>query len=223
MKNGTVYAGKLKKAYTKLRQTVGSPGLPDPDAPLRRLAVAILGVGSSDHAAERALDRALTSLVDWNDVRASSASELNRATGNSIPQGTERCQRLIDALQSIFDRENELSLDRLKTVGRREARHYLEGLQGVDEYATASVILWSLGGHAIPVNDRLLQSLREADLVNPTAGRAEVQAFLERHIGATEAKRFSVIMQSFAKGKPSSSKRAKATQTAKATRTSRSK
>ena len=46
MKNGTVYAGKLTKAYAKLRQTVGSPpGLPDPDPPLRRLAVAILGVG----------------------------------------------------------------------------------------------------------------------------------------------------------------------------------
>jgi len=221
MKNGTVYAGKLKKAYAKLRQTVGSPVAPDPDPPLRRLAVATLGVGSSDQEAERALDRALTTLVDWNEMRVSSAAELNRATGNCIPHGVERCQNLIDALQSIFDRENELSLNRLKTVGRREARHYLAGLQGIDEYAAASVILWSLGGHAIPVNDRLLESLREADLVNPTADRAEVQAFLERHIGAAEAKRFCVIMQSFAAGKPSLAKRAKATQSADAAKTPR--
>lgn len=223
MKNGTVYAGKLKKAYAKLRQTVGSPVVPDPDQPLRRLAVATLGVGSSDQEAERALDRALTTLVDWNEMRVSSAAELNRATGNCIPQGVERCQNLIDALQSVFDRENELSLNRLRTVGRREARHYLAGLQGVDEYAAASVILWSLGGHAIPVNDRLLHSLREADLVNPDADRAEVQAFLERHVGATEAKRFCLIMQTFATSKPSSTKRPKATQTARTAKTSRSK
>ncbi len=90
-----------------------------------------------------------------------------------------------------------MSLERLRSVGRREARQYLEQLEGVDEYAAASVLLWSLGAHAIPVGDRLLSALRAAELVHPTATRAEVQAVLERHVSAAEAQEFCLIMRSF--------------------------
>ena len=207
MKNGTLYAGRLKRAYAKLHQSVPKTGIPEPTDPLRQLGVAILSVGCTEADGERAIDKALTTMVDWNEMRASSASELNKAIGNAIPQGVQRCQELVVALQSIYDRENRLSLDRLKTMGRREARSYLEQLHGVNEYAVASVLLWSLGGHAIPVNDRLLLALRDADLVNPTADRAEVQAFLERHISATDAKEFCWVMRSFGDGKRRTAKR----------------
>lgn len=209
MKNGTLYARRLKKAYAKLRRSMTKLRIPEPDDPLRRLAIAILGVGASDEEARRAIDRASTTMVDWNEMRVSDRSELNKATGNMIPQGVQRCQQLIAALESIFYRENRLSLDQLKSMGRREARHYLEQLEGVDEYAVASVLLWSLGGHAIPVNDRLLTGLRNADLVHPSASRAEVQAFLERHVNATEAKEFCVIMRSFAASARSLGRRGK--------------
>jgi endonuclease III len=223
MKNGTIFAARVSKAYAKLRHSVSRPEIPAPDDPLRRLGIAILGVESSDEDAERAIDRAFTTMVDWNEMRVSNAHELNEATGNAIPHGVERCQQLIDALQAIYDRENLLSLDRLKTMGRREARHYLEQLNGLDEYGVASVVLWSLGGHAIPVNDRLLQVLREADLVNASADRAEVQAFLERHVGAADAKEFCLVMRSFTVAKPSASKRAKAKSTARKKKVSKPK
>lgn len=210
MKNGTMYAARVKKVYTGLRQSVPKPEVPEPDDPLRRLVIAILGVGWSDEQAARAVDRALTTMADWNEMRVSSAIELNKATGNAVPKGTQQCQYLVSALQSIFDRENRLSLDRLKNIGRREARHYLEELDGVDAYAVASVLLWSLGGHAIPVNDRLLEALRAADLVHPSADRAEVQVFLERHVPAVEAKEFCMIMRSLGARRGPSSRRTRA-------------
>lgn len=206
MKNGTLYGAKVKKAYAKLRHALPSPRIPEPDNPLRRLAIAILGVRCGDAEAQRAINRALTTLVDWNEIRVSSAFELNKAMGNTIFQGTQQCQRLIYALQAIFDRENQLSLDLLWGLGRREARHYLEPLPGVDEYVVASVLLWSLGGHAVPVNDKLLKVLREADLVHPSADRAEVQSFLERHIGAADAKEFCLIMPSLSVTKRTASR-----------------
>lgn len=218
MKNGTLYAGRVKKAYARLRHGHLKPEIPESDDPLRRLAIGILGVGCSDAEAQRAINRALTTLVDWNEIRVSDGFELNKATGNMIPQGVHRCQQLIAALQSVFHHENRLSLDRLRSMGRREARHYLEQLDGVGEYSVASVLLWSLAGHAIPVNDRLLAALRDADLVNPSASRGEVQGFLERHISAAEAKRFCIIMHSLlpkagfrakrSKAKPTSRKKA---------------
>ncbi len=213
MKNGIKYAGRLRTAYKRLRQAVPGPTIPEPDDPLRRLAIAILGVGCGEEEARRALDRALSVLVDWNELRVSSAHEVNQATGNSIPHGPQRCQQLIHALQAIYEREHRVSLDRLGSLGRREARQYLAKLKGVDEYAAASVILWSFGGHAIPVNDRLMHALRHAELIHPEATRAEVQAFLERHVSANDAKQFCLIMRSFHPPKRSSAPRGKSART----------
>ena len=207
MKNGTLYAGRLKRAYSKQRQLVTNSDIPEPTDPFRCLATAVLAEESTEVEAKRAVDRILDTMVDWNEVRVSDGSELNRAAGNTMRQGVRRCQILITALQSVYDSENRLSLDRLKSVGRRDARQFLEGLDGVSEYVVASVLVWSLGGHAIPVNDRLLCALREADLVSPNATRAQIQAFLERHIAASEGKRFCVVMRSFSPSKTKTSKK----------------
>ena len=215
MKDGTLYAPRLKKAYAKLRQSVAEPTIPRADDPIRRLAIAILGVECGDHEANRAVDRLLTVMVDWNEVRVSSAEQVGRALGDRIPQGLERAQRLIDALQAIYEREHRVSLDRLRSIGRREARDYLEALEGVDDYVAASVMLWSFGGHAIPVNDTFLQALREAELAHPHATRAEVQAFLERNINAAQAKEFCLVMRSFAGPKRSAATSAKTAKTAR--------
>ncbi len=210
MKEGTRYAARLKKSYAKFRPTVPTPTIPEADDPLRRLGIAILGVACGDARAERAIDKLLSVMVDWNEVRISSAYEVNRAMDNAVPNGLKYAQRLIDALRCVFRHENRLSLDRLNAVGRREAREYLERLEGVHEYDVASVVLWSLGGHAIPVDDRLLQALRDADLVHPLASRSEVQAFLERHVSAVDAKEFCVVMRSFTADTGTRAKRGKA-------------
>lgn len=194
MKDGTRYAGLFKKAYAKLKQLAEAPPVPEPDDPVRRLAIAILGVSAGEAAARKAIDRAFSVVLDWNELRVSNPDEVCRAVGDGIDR--VHCERLIRALRAIYVRENRVSLDRLKSLGRREARQYLETLDGVDDFASASVVLWSLGGHAIPVDDKLLSALRNGELVHPEATRAEVQAFLERHIGANDAKQTCLILQS---------------------------
>ncbi len=206
MKQGTLYSSRLKKGYAKFRQSVSKPEIPDLDDPLRRLGIAILAVECDEAQATEAIDNALDAMVDWNEIRVSRPIEVNRATGGAIPNGKRHCQRFIAALDAIFERENQLTLNRLRSLGRREARQYLETLPGVDDYAVASVLLWSLGGHGIPVSDRLLAALREANMVHPSASRGEVQAFLERHISAADAKEFSIVMQSFVPNRPAAKK-----------------
>ncbi len=233
MKQGTLYAARLKKAFARVVQSNPAPKIPEPDDPMRRLALGILGVQDGEAAAARALDRLFTVVVDWNDIRVSTAAEAHAAIGDALSDGRAPCMRLRTALQSVFDSVNLLSLDHLKKMGRRDARQYLESLDGVDEFAAAGVVLWSLGGHATPVDDRLLGSLRAAKLVHPEATRAEVQAFLERHISAADAKKFCLLMRHFTapkkttkkavkKGKRSPAGRKKAATRGAAVRTSRS-
>ena len=199
MKEGTKYAVRIKEAYAKLHSSVDLPKVPEPDDPLRRLAVSIFARVSNEQTGHGAVERALETMVDWNEIRISTPSEILAATGLQRPDGAALCRNLAAALGSIYDRENKMCLDHLTTMPRREARQYLEQTEGIDAFVQASVILWSLGGHSIPVDDALLEALRDADLVYPAASRAEVQAFLQRHIGAAEAKEFCIIMRSMAK------------------------
>lgn len=216
MKNGTLYAGKLKKFFTRLRHAGPRPDVPEPDDPLRRLATAILGVGRGAEEGSKAVDRLLSTMVDWNEVRVSSAHEVASAVTDVVPGGLPRCQQLISALRAIYRLENKPSLERLRSMGRREARQYLENLDGVDEHAVASVFLWSLGGHAIPVDDRSLDALRVSGVVEPKAARVEVQAFLERHINATDAKEFCLLLASYSPDATPSTGKARTTSGGKA-------
>jgi len=197
MKQGTLYAKRLKQVFTKLKRSASPPPSAEPEDPLRRLAIGVLGVRDGDAAAIKAVNRLLGAFVDWNDIRVSTALEAQTAIGNTLTDGMASCTRLRTALQSVFNKVNLLSLDHLKIIGRREARQYLESLEGVDEYAAASVLLWSLGGHAIPVDDKLLAALRDAELVHPDATRAEVQAFLERNISAADGQIFCHAVSDF--------------------------
>lgn len=204
MKDGTRYADRLKKAYAKAKHTISGVEIPGPADPIRSLAAGILGTDAGHERAEKQLNKAMTLVVDWNEIRVSNPQEVADLIGDHSADALKRCQNLIDALQAIYDRENTVSLDRVKTLGRREARQFLESLKGVDEYAVACVVLWSFGGHAIPVWNNVLASLRDSELVHPTATRAEIQAFLERNVSANDAKAFALSIGSLASGKKSS-------------------
>lgn len=215
MKDGTRYADRLKKAYSKVKHGISEADIPELGDPIRCLAVGILGSDNGPDRAERQLNKALSMVVDWNEIRVSNVREAAELLGDSGTESLRRCQNLLDALHAIYDRENKVSLDRLKSLGRREARQYLETLKGVDEYAVAYVVLWSFGGHAIPVWNHVLSALREADLVHPTATRAEIQAFLERNVPAADAKAFSLVVGSLGSGKAAGGKRTGSTKSKK--------
>ncbi|HNQ23480.1 MAG TPA: hypothetical protein PKK06_10340 [Phycisphaerae bacterium] len=198
MKEGTAYGEQLKRAYARLRAEVPAPEIPPGDDPIYRLALGVLGGGCMELAARQAVERLLARAVDWNDVRVSLPSHLAGQLAGLLPDAPERARRLTRVLQAVFERENRLSLDKLRTMPRREAKQYLEKLDGIDAFTIASVMLWSLGGHAIPVNQVVFEALRSTGLVHPEAGVEEVQAFLERHVPAEEAKAFCLIMEAAA-------------------------
>ncbi len=204
MKDGTLYATKLKRAYTKLRQSgIVAPNETEAeDDPIRRLALSILGEDCGEAEAAAALERLFSVMVDWNEIRVSTAEQVQRAAGLKVADAVDRTHRLTKALHAIYLTDHRIALDRLKNMGRREARQLLESMPGINDYAAAAVMLWSFGGHAIPVNDALLQALREAELVHPQATRVEVQAFLERNVPAAQTKEFCAVIRGLKPGKP---------------------
>ncbi|MHC4062873.1 MAG: hypothetical protein ACYSUI_00010 [Planctomycetota bacterium] len=201
MKNGTAYARRVKRVYRKLRSAAKEP-LPeegaDPPDPLDQYVLAMLGWETTPAQAARALAELTQHMVDLNEVRVATVREISTAIRNTVPNSMECARNISRSLNDIFRRENRVSLDSLRDKGRREARHYLESLQGAIPYATASVLLWSMGAHAMPVSRRLIDALRAEDLIDADAQPSEVQAFLERNIAASDAMHFCMTMERFA-------------------------
>lgn len=224
MKNGTLYAVKVKKVFGRLRK--GLAATDDEQAevdPLTQLAHAIIACSQGENKATKAVQSILEHMVGWNEIRVSTPEEVEVAAGVALTDGRAVCKRLVRALQSIYDRENRMCLEALKSMGRRDAKAYLEKLESVDEYVVASVMLWSLGGHAIPVSDAQLETLRRAELVEPSATRAEVQAFLERNIAAADAKTFCLVLDGASAAKLTGTTERAARKKSKAKRKTKSK
>lgn len=198
MRKGTEYAKRVRQAFRKIREGIGPRPDTAPTEPLEQLVLALLSWEASDTAAAKAYRELVKQMADLNEVRVSSLREIATVIREFIPNSNDCARNISCALGDIYRRENGVSLGSIHGKGRREARQYLDSLTGVTPYAAAAVQLWSLGGHAIPVNRRLLQALRREDLVDPEAGVEVVQAFLERNISAAEAKDFCYVMTKFA-------------------------
>ena len=202
MKNGTVYAKRLKRVYAEIKSRTNVPAIGEATNPLRQLVLSVLSQETSLGNARKAFAALLDVMVDVNEVRVSSPREIADIIEPYIPKSRACAARLGVVLNAVYHSENNVRLDALHSIGKREAKHRLEELDGVEPYDVASVMLWSLGGHAIPVNAKLLAALRKDDLVDLNTPVAEVQSFLERHIPPAEARTFCLMMAGFSPRKP---------------------
>jgi len=197
MKQGTLYAKKLKKAQSRFRGC-GAQSAPQVNDPIEHLIIAVLSQETSVQRAERAMRQLRTEMVDYNELRVSSPAEISAALQNHIPHPVQRAKALLALLNAIYRKQYAVSLDGLASRGVREIKNYLDGLDGITPYVSAYLLLWVLGGHAIPVNAPTLEALRRDGLVDPAADVAEVQAFLERHVSSADARDFARDLAAYA-------------------------
>jgi len=195
MKNASQYARKVKRLLTRLKQRYGTPRRSEPTDPVQQLLFGILHQGTSVSRAEKALAELRAAMVDLNELRVSTPPELADLLGPSFPHNVEKGKSIAKALNGVFAHHHDLKLDDLKDKAKREARKYLEGLRGVDSCTAAGVVLFSLEGHAIPVDENMLTVLRKDGLIHPDADCAEAQGFLERHVSAANAQAATKLLR----------------------------
>jgi endonuclease III len=201
MKQGSEYAKRLKRLLGQLVKRFGKPEPTDTVDPIDQLIIGILA-GCTTHSKAVSVYRRLRQhVVDLNELRVTPAMELAEQIGDGVPLARQKAQRIVDALNAIRKRQDSLDLSFLRQRGRREAREYLESLDGVDAATAASIMLFSLGGHAIPVDDLLLYVLQKDELVDPKAEPAEVQGFLERSVNSSQAQVWYELLSRYAASK----------------------
>jgi len=198
MKNSAEYAVVLKKLCNKLKRGGKAPIAISLTGPTTALVLACLSEATTESKAQASLNKLESIFVDYNELRVARLDEIIDILGKGFPQCKAVASQIISLLQQIYDDQDNLSLSNLAESGKREARSFLEKLNGITPYIVSRTMLQGVGAHAFPVHEQLLEALRKEGVVHPDADAAEVQGFLERQIPASQMQKTYAMLRHFA-------------------------
>jgi len=181
LKNATKYADDLRSLCKKLTKQF-PPEARQPQDPLKALVRGAMSFDVPDGKAEDAMRLIDREFVDLNELRVATDLEIQELLGQRYPQIERRVAMITQSLNNIFEREHTLSLDRLKTVSRRDARQFLRELPEIHPFVEAYVMLFAFEGHAFPIDDEILAYLKEQEVVEENATLDDAQRFIEHQL-----------------------------------------
>jgi hypothetical protein len=121
--------------------------------------------------------------------------EIHEMLGVRYPAIEKRVAMITQSLNNIFEREHTLSLDRLRTVSKRDARQFLRELPDIHPFVEAYVMLFAFDGHAFPLDSEILDYLREQGIVEDGATVDDAQRFVEHQLKADECYEMFVALR----------------------------
>jgi endonuclease III len=185
MKNATKHAEEVRSLLKRLLKDQ-KPKPRESQDPLHALVRGAMSFDVADSRAEDAMKAIDREFVDLNELRVATDLEIQEMLGTRYPAIERRVAMITLALNNIFEREHTLSLDRLKTIPKKEARQFLRELPEVHPFVEAYVMLMGFDGHAVPVDEEMLAVLQEEGVVDEGTSLEEAQKFLEHSIKAEE-------------------------------------
>src|SRR5437588_10078385 len=178
MKNAAKLADDLKFLLRKLAKDCKPEPRPVLD-PLQALVRGAMSFDVSDNRAEEAMRCIEREFVGLNELRVATELEVQDLLGAKYPAIERRVAMITQALNNIFEREHTLSLDRLKTISKRDARQFLRELPEIHPFVEAYVMLYAFEGHAFPIDDEILAYFKEQEVVEENATLDDAQRFIE--------------------------------------------
>ncbi|SRR6266704_3456261 len=194
MKNATKHADTLKSLFRSMLRD-GKPPPFDKQEPLKALVRGAMSYDVSDTRAEEAMKHLEREFVHLNELRVATELEVQELLGVRYPAIEERVEMITKCLNAIFEKEHTLSLDRLKTISKRDARQFLRELPAINPFVEAYVMLFAFEGTAIPIDNEIADYLREEDVLDDKITLDEAQRFLEHNIKAEESYDFYACLR----------------------------
>ena len=162
----------------------------EPIDPLARLIRGFLEYDCDELRTAAAERKIMENMVDFNELRVTPAIELAALLGVRYPFAESRCSALHRTLQSIFDREHLMRLDRIKEMKKAEVRPYFQSLAGITPYVEAAIAVDCFGIAAAPIDTKMLLWLISKDALPEGTDIKAAQHIVEKHIKAGEAEDF---------------------------------
>lgn len=185
MKNATKHAEDLRSLFKKLMRDHKPDSKPTYE-PLKAFVRGAMCYDATDAKASEAMEVIEREFVDLNELRVATELEVQDMLGTRFPGVEKRVAMVTACLNVIFEKEHTLSLDRLKTLSKRDARQVLKDLPDVHPFVEAYTMLFGFDGHAIPVDETMLAYLKEHGIVEEATSIEDAQKFLEHAVKSEE-------------------------------------
>lgn len=181
MRGATDCAKRLKSLVNSLRNKHGRVPPVQVGDPITQLVVGILTRDAPEPKAYEALERLKSLVVDYNELRVIPAIELAQQLGD-FNDARLKAEDIGRALNWIFAREHDVSLDHLLEASQRDTLAYLARVEGLEPYTIARIRLLGLKQRAFPLDEAMWAYARQMKIINPRSPLDEAQQFIERHV-----------------------------------------
>ena len=166
---------ELKTAFPKAEEF---PKLPIVES----VILAILRENRNLQDSLRALNQFRSSYVDLNELRVSELREIQTIIGH-IPDSELRARAIRKFLKQIFQKNYKYDIDGIAKKTFKEAKDDLKDYDALaSDFIMAQAQVQTLGGHAFPVDDRILLMAKRLGLVEQNADHANLRGILEKNI-----------------------------------------
>ena len=159
MKDSKEYSGKIKKLFRSLKREHGKATMPDYDDPLDALVYGVVSEDTDISSSKAIIKKMKSYFVDLNDLRVSRTEEILDIISASVEHPKKTATTLRQVLNSVFDKYDVVSLDVLRETGKRQAKKVLDKLEGASRFSIDYCFMAALGGHAIPLTEKMLSSV----------------------------------------------------------------
>lgn len=167
-------------------------------SPIDTLVHSFLSWEATVSQADVARERLYEQLTSINELRVSYNFELIAIIGEDYPMAEERIIRLKQTLNEVYNREHAVEMKSIASKPKKEQKYYLDTLPGAPSYVMARTFLLAYGGHAVPVDRRLIYLMAEEMKMDPESGSvSDFEAVLLKNVRAADAKRTYLAMQAW--------------------------
>jgi len=195
MRNSRDYARKIQNLYHTLSHKYGKVQKVSHEEIVDAIVHGIVSAALTEKEAEAAIKRFAEFFVDRNDLRVSRTEEIVEALGGDTPATRVIASTLTKVLNGVFNDYHKLSLEALKKLGKRPARQALEKIDGISRFVVDYCMLTSLGGHAIPLTEAMMDYLKSSEMVDLDADHEQIEGFLAKQVPAKNGYEFYCLLR----------------------------
>ncbi len=195
MKNSKDYSQKIQKLYRSLSRKYPKVQKVSHETVIDSIIYAVISAEMSEKTTDSVIKKFADYFVDWNDLRVSRSEEIVEVLGKDNHVTMDIASTITRILNGIFNEYHKVSLEALKKIGKRPAKQALEKIDGMSHFVVDYCLLTALGGHAIPLTDKMIKYLKTNELVNPDADEQQIGGFLAKQISAKSGYEFYAILR----------------------------
>ncbi len=195
MKNATQYEKIIKKQLlTGLNKTADAAVPREGVIPV--MLAGILEEDVPEAEPETALAGFDDEFIDLNELRVAPIKEIAEAIGKDYPQRKAKAVIIGAALNALYLRQGRLGCSYMEEMSKRDLRRHLREI-GLSPYAAAYTVLMGFGGHAVAVDESLVECLHMDEMIHPESDLEDVQGFLERIIPQKHARAAHTVLREY--------------------------